>query len=324
MLAWLSTAAVFGLLGLVLVVMLASPDALLEAAHRENPELADQGMTDAELKMSTYVACALVDGVVGRGSRARVATWRRVRWAAIGLAVSAGLASLLCLISVVGSLVVMLVPLAACAVTLALLLRPESLAWFRARRPRLTRPEGRSGGEVGLGQPGRAVLDHLAGLAEREPHQVAATLGVRLVVVEDLGRDRHHPGPLGQRPAERQPVRPPELAHRRGGEVGALGTYAVSPAAAEPVDQQVSPLLEVTVLDHVSRSPAGTVSRCPFQARRGRSPEPIRATTLGRPSSDRTTRMSAPRPVRMPIATSATSSSVPPGFSDGAAISARA
>ena len=45
-----STAAVFGLLGLVLVVMLASPDALIDAAHRENPDLADQGITDADLK----------------------------------------------------------------------------------------------------------------------------------------------------------------------------------------------------------------------------------------------------------------------------------
>ena len=57
-LAWLSTAAVFGLLGLVLVVMLASPDALIDAAHRENPDLANQGMTDADLKASTYVLCA--------------------------------------------------------------------------------------------------------------------------------------------------------------------------------------------------------------------------------------------------------------------------
>jgi len=133
-LAWLSTAAVFGLLGLVLVVMVASPDALLEAAHRENPELANQGMTDAELRTSTYVACALAMAWSAAAAALALLAWRRVRWAAMGLAVSAGLASLLCLISVVGSLVVMLVPLAACAVTLALLLRPESTAWFRARR----------------------------------------------------------------------------------------------------------------------------------------------------------------------------------------------
>ena len=135
MLAWLSTAAVFGLLGLVLVVMLASPDALIDAAHRENPDLADQGMTDADLKASTYVLCALVMAWSAAAAALALLAWRRVRWAATGLAVSAGLASVLCLLSVVGSLVVMLVPLAACAATLALLLRPESTAWFRARRP---------------------------------------------------------------------------------------------------------------------------------------------------------------------------------------------
>ncbi len=134
-LAWLSTAAVFGLLGLVLVVMLASPDALLDAAHRENPDLANQGMTDADLKTSTYVACAVVMAWSAGAAALALLAWRRVRWAATGLAVSAGLASLLCLLSVVGSLLVMLVPLVACAVTLALLLRPESTAWFRARRP---------------------------------------------------------------------------------------------------------------------------------------------------------------------------------------------
>jgi hypothetical protein len=134
-LAWLSTAAVFGLLGLVLVVMLASPDALLDAAHRENPDLASQGMTDSDLKTSTYIACAVVMAWSAAAAALALLTWRRVRWAATGLAVSAGLASLLCLLSIVGSLLVMLVPLAACAATLALLLRPESTAWFRARSP---------------------------------------------------------------------------------------------------------------------------------------------------------------------------------------------
>jgi hypothetical protein len=132
-LAWLSTAAVFGLLGLVLVVMLASPEALLDAAHR-NPDLDSQGMTDADLKTTTYVACAVVMAWSAAAAVLAVLTWRRVGWAATGLAVSAGLASLLCLLSVVGALVVMLLPLAACAVTVGLLLRPESLAWFRGVR----------------------------------------------------------------------------------------------------------------------------------------------------------------------------------------------
>ena len=92
-------------------------------------------MTDADLKTSTYIACAVAMAWSAAAAALALLTWRRVRWAATGLAVSAGLASLLCLLSVVGSLVVMLVPLAACAATLALLLRPESTAWLRARSP---------------------------------------------------------------------------------------------------------------------------------------------------------------------------------------------
>ena len=73
-----------------------------------------------------------------------------------------------------------------------------------------------------------------------------------------------------------------------------------------------------------ARSPTGTTSRWPFHARDGRSPEPIDATTLGRCSSPRIVSGDAPIPVRMSAATAAAASSVPPGFSLGAAIKARA
>ena len=75
---------------------------------------------------------------------------------------------------------------------------------------------------------------------------------------------------------------------------------------------------------HVSRDPAGTVSRCPFQASVGPSPSPIVATTLGRPAAPRTTSGTAPSPSSTPAATAAASSSVPPGFSERAASRERA
>src|SRR6476660_9426905 len=77
-------------------------------------------------------------------------------------------------------------------------------------------------------------------------------------------------------------------------------------------------------LVHVSVEPAGTVSRCPFHASEGRSRSPSRATTDGRPSSPRMISGVAPSDVRMSAATEAATSSVPPGFSEGAPISARA
>jgi hypothetical protein len=136
-LAWLSTAAVFGILAMGLVVMLSSPETMLDAAHRENPELAEQGITDADVKAIVSVAFAVIMVWSAAAAALALLAWRRVGWAATGLGVSAGLASLLCLLSVVvgAGAAPALVPLAACAATLALLLRPESLAWFRARRP---------------------------------------------------------------------------------------------------------------------------------------------------------------------------------------------
>jgi hypothetical protein len=138
-LAWLSTAAVFGLLAMVVVVMVASPGAFLDAAHRANPDLSNQGVSDAELKVLTYVLCAVVMAWSAVAAALAFLTWRRVGWAATGLAVSAGLASGLCLLTAVGALSApFLVPLASCAATLGLLLRRESLAWFR-RSPQPSR-----------------------------------------------------------------------------------------------------------------------------------------------------------------------------------------
>jgi hypothetical protein len=139
-LAWLSTAAVFGVLAMLVVVMIASPGEVIDAAHRANPDLADQGVTDAELKALTYAVSGLAMAWSAAAATLAALAWRRVGWAATGLAVSAGLASALCLLAVVSALSApFLVPMVACAATLALLLRPESLAWFR-RSPRPGRP----------------------------------------------------------------------------------------------------------------------------------------------------------------------------------------
>ena len=90
-----------------------------------------------------------------------------------------------------------------------------------------TRPEAsrRSGDQsvrlqVGLPQPPEPLDDQVLLLAERPPDQVAAVLGA--VLVEDLGRDRHHLGALGHGGAERDPVGVPERGHVGGHEVGAL------------------------------------------------------------------------------------------------------
>jgi hypothetical protein len=135
LLTWIFTVSAFGLFALVVVVMIVAPDAVIDEAHRQNPDLADQDLSDAALRTATVVGSALVMVWSAAAGALAVLAWRRVRWAAVALLVSAGLAGGLCLLTVVGSLV-LLVPLAACAATVALLLRSESRRWYvRPSRP---------------------------------------------------------------------------------------------------------------------------------------------------------------------------------------------
>ena len=129
-LTWVFSAAAFALLALTFVVMLAAPDTVIEAAHRQNPDLADQGVSDAMLRTTVYVTSVVVllwsAGAIALG----VLTWRRVRWAASALLASAAVAGGLCLLVVVGSFVLVL-PLVGCVATVLLLLRPEARSWLK-------------------------------------------------------------------------------------------------------------------------------------------------------------------------------------------------
>jgi len=131
-LTWLFSASAFALLALTLAVMLASPDTLLDEVHRQNPDLDDQGVTETVLRTTVYVTSAVVMAWSAAAIALAVLAWRRVRWAATGLMISAGIAGALCLLVVVGAFVVA-VPLVACGATVALLLRPEARAWYAGR-----------------------------------------------------------------------------------------------------------------------------------------------------------------------------------------------
>jgi hypothetical protein len=130
-LTWIFTAAAFALFAVVLVVMIAAPHAFIDEAHRQNPDLAGDGLSDGALRTASLVASGLVMAWSAAAGALAVLTWRRVHWAAVALMVSTGLAGALCLLSIVGSLA-LLVPLAGCTATVALLLRAESRLWFRS------------------------------------------------------------------------------------------------------------------------------------------------------------------------------------------------
>jgi hypothetical protein len=128
-LTWLGCAATFVLLAALVIGLVTDPTFVAET-RRQNPDLVDAGVTDALLRAALYTTAGVGMAWSAVAGWLAVLTWRRVRWAATGLAISAGTAGVLCLVTVITSLG-FVIPLAVCAAALALLLRPESRAWFR-------------------------------------------------------------------------------------------------------------------------------------------------------------------------------------------------
>jgi hypothetical protein len=125
--------ALTALLSILLVAVLtADADALFAEMHRQNPDLADQGVSDATLQSATWImaiTCLLWAAV---SSVLAVLAFNRVRWAAIALIVSAGVVALFCL---AGSLVSppLALPGLFAAATLGLLLQPSAQRWLARR-----------------------------------------------------------------------------------------------------------------------------------------------------------------------------------------------
>lgn len=125
--------ALTALLSLMLVaVLVADAPGLFEEMHRRNPELSDQGVSDSTIESMTWtlgIGClvwALSSAILA------VLAFNRLRWAAIGLVVSAGSVALLCL---AGSIVSppLAVPGVLAAVSAVLLVQPASQRWLAGR-----------------------------------------------------------------------------------------------------------------------------------------------------------------------------------------------
>ena len=128
------------LLSILLVAVLAvDADGLFAEMQRQNPDLTDQGVSDATLQSATWatgIVClvwALVSGALA------VLAFQRMRWAAVALVVSAGVVALFCL---VGSLFSppLVVPGVLAAATAGLLLQPSAQRWLARREAQ--RPTG--------------------------------------------------------------------------------------------------------------------------------------------------------------------------------------
>jgi hypothetical protein len=128
-LTWVFTSLAAAVFVTSIVLLAQDPGVILDKMHEQNPDLASQGVSDHLILVVCYVTCAvLVLWSVGAAVLA-VLAFRGKRLAMYALLVSTAGAAVFCLLGVLGSFVV-LVPLAAAAVTIGCLLRPEVKAWF--------------------------------------------------------------------------------------------------------------------------------------------------------------------------------------------------
>jgi hypothetical protein len=143
---WVCCALAVLLSVLLMAVLAADADGLFAEMHRQNPDLTDQGVSDATLRSATWVTggVCLVWSVAS--SAFAVLAFLRRRWAAIALVVSAGAVALTCL---AGSLVSppLVVPGILAAAAAGLVLHPSVQRWLARRevrggprRPRMPGP----------------------------------------------------------------------------------------------------------------------------------------------------------------------------------------
>ena len=111
------------------VALMADSRLVLDELIRQNPELAAQGVTEQLLRTVTYAMAAVVVIWSTVAILLAALVWRRSDGARRVLVVSASAAAVFLLLSTLGQFLLVL-PLAACVVTLALLVRPDVRAWF--------------------------------------------------------------------------------------------------------------------------------------------------------------------------------------------------
>jgi hypothetical protein len=129
-LVWASTALVSGLMLLFSLVMAVARDDLFDEIHKQQPDFDMKGMSESELATATFVMTAIVVVWCVAAAVLAVLAFRGRAWARVGLAICTGGTGLLVLAATLLS-PALVVLLAATAVTLWLLLRPEVTAYFR-------------------------------------------------------------------------------------------------------------------------------------------------------------------------------------------------
>jgi len=127
---WVVCGLALCLMGLTVMVLLAAPDAVFDELRRQDPDLDLGGLSEAEVRRAALIGSAIGSAWCLAAVGFAVATFRGLRWGWVALLASTVAAGVASTFVMVGSFV-MVAPLAASAVTVGLLLRPESRAWCR-------------------------------------------------------------------------------------------------------------------------------------------------------------------------------------------------
>ncbi len=134
---WVVCGLALCLMGLTVMVLLAAPDTVFDELRRQDPDLDLGGLSEGEVREAAFIFSGIGGAWCLAAIGFAVVTFRGLRWGWVALlasTVAAGVASTFVMVSSL----VMVAPLAASAVTVGLLLRPESRAWCR----RTTRRRG--------------------------------------------------------------------------------------------------------------------------------------------------------------------------------------
>lgn len=132
---WVFSGLALALSLLSLVAVAVAPSAVLDELRRQDPQFDQQGLSDSVIVGTLLVFSVLLVLWSVAGIVLGVLVLRRVGWARIALIVSAAMVAVFALLGSISSFV-LIVPLVAGTLTISLLLRRETRAWFDARPPR--------------------------------------------------------------------------------------------------------------------------------------------------------------------------------------------
>ena len=130
LLTWMFCSMTVLLVGASLVVLAVDSTTVLDRMHRQDPQLAERGITDHQLLVFAYVTGAIVIAWAVAASVFAALAFNRRRRGWTALLVSTAVVVVLGLVALFGCVLV-LVPLTAAVVTLVLLTRREVREWVR-------------------------------------------------------------------------------------------------------------------------------------------------------------------------------------------------